>query len=106
MRREYCRGRTQVYLRLWIILGIRPTDFFGNFYMSNTTDVELAAIDCDKTVTIEIKHDDKIEDTAVYFQVKLRKTNNFAGKIVKIDLFPVKNQKLYAGNEKSQFFAN
>lgn len=37
--------------------------------MSNTTDVELAALDCDKTVTVEIKHDDKIEDAAVCFQV-------------------------------------
>ena len=42
--------------------GIRPVDFFGNFYMSNTTDVELANMDCEKTVTIEIKHDDKLTE--------------------------------------------
>ena len=42
--------------------GIRPVDFLGNYYMSNTTDVELAAIDCDKSVTVEIKHDDKLSE--------------------------------------------
>lgn len=24
--------------------GVRPTDFYGHFYMSNTTDVELASV--------------------------------------------------------------
>ena len=44
------------------ISGIRPVDFLGNFYMSNTTDVELACIDCDKAVSVEIKHDDKLSE--------------------------------------------
>lgn len=42
--------------------GIRPVDFLGNFYMSNTTDIELAAIDSEKSVSIEIKHDDKLNE--------------------------------------------
>ena len=42
--------------------GIRPVDFYGNFFMSNTTDVELASLDCDKSMTIEVKHDDKLTD--------------------------------------------
>lgn len=51
--------------------GIRPVDFFGNFHMSNTTDVELATIDCDKAVTVEIKHDDKLSETeGAYLQVR------------------------------------
>ena len=37
-------------------------DFLGNFYMSNTTDVELACVDCDKAVAVEIKHDDKLSE--------------------------------------------
>ena len=37
-------------------------DFLGNFYMSNTTDVELATVDCDKSITVEIKHDDKLSE--------------------------------------------
>ena len=43
--------------------GIRPVDFLGNFYMSNTTDVELATVDCDKSITCEIKHDDKLNES-------------------------------------------
>lgn len=38
--------------------------------MNNTTDVEMAAIDCDKAVTVEFKHDDKLsEDTGALIQV-------------------------------------
>ncbi|XP_028660821.2 protein transport protein Sec24D [Erpetoichthys calabaricus] len=52
--------------------GFRATDFFGAIYMNNTTDVEMAAIDCDKTVTVEFKHDDKLsEDTGALFQCAL-----------------------------------
>lgn len=36
--------------------------------MSNTTDVELASLDSDKAITIEIKHDDKLEESAAYIQ--------------------------------------
>jgi protein transport protein SEC24 len=35
-------------MRVRTSTGIRPVDFFGNFYMANTTDVELAAVDSDK----------------------------------------------------------
>ena len=39
--------------------------------MSNTTDVDLAAIDCDKAITVELKHDDKIaEDQGAHIQVR------------------------------------
>ena len=31
-------------MRVRTSTGVRPTDFFGHFFMSNTTDVELAAI--------------------------------------------------------------
>ncbi len=47
---------------LTFLAGIRPVDFLGNFYMSNTTDVELATVDCDKSMTVEIKHDDKLNE--------------------------------------------
>lgn len=38
--------------------------------MSNTTDVELAGLDCDKTITVEFKHDDKLrEESGALLQV-------------------------------------
>lgn len=38
--------------------------------MNNTTDVELAGLDCDKAITVEFKHDDKLsEETGALMQV-------------------------------------
>ncbi|KAM9426095.1 protein transport protein Sec24C [Pholidichthys leucotaenia] len=56
-------------MRVRTSTGIRATDFFGSFFMSNTTDVELAGLDSDKTITVEFKHDDKLsEDTGALMQ--------------------------------------
>lgn len=53
-----------------VVSGIRAVDFFGAFYMSNTTDVELAGLDGDKTVTVEFKHDDRLnEESGALLQV-------------------------------------
>ena len=57
-------------MRVRTSTGVRPVDFYGHFFMSNTTDVEVAAFDTDSAVTIEIKHDDKLTDEdGVYIQV-------------------------------------
>lgn len=37
-------------MRVRTSTGVRPTDFFGHYYMSNTTDMELAAVDSDKVI--------------------------------------------------------
>ncbi|KAM5255384.1 protein transport protein Sec24D isoform 2-T2 [Ctenodactylus gundi] len=56
-------------MRVRTSTGFRATDFFGGIFMNNTTDVEMAAIDCDKAVTVEFKHDDKLnEDTGALIQ--------------------------------------
>lgn len=63
-------------MRVRTSTGVRPTDFYGYFYMSNTTDMELAALDCDKGIAIEIKHDDKLsEEEGVYIQAALLYTS-------------------------------
>ncbi|XP_060569226.1 protein transport protein Sec24C-like [Ruditapes philippinarum] len=50
--------------------GIRPVDFLGNFYMSNTTDVEMCAVDSNQAIAVEIKHDDKLnEQEGAFVQV-------------------------------------
>ncbi|PKU27871.1 protein transport protein hypothetical protein [Limosa lapponica baueri] len=44
--------------------------------MSNTTDVEMAGLDCDKTITVEFKHDDKLsEDSGALLQCALLYTS-------------------------------
>uniref|UniRef100_A0A8C0INJ5 SEC24 homolog D, COPII coat complex component n=1 Tax=Chelonoidis abingdonii TaxID=106734 RepID=A0A8C0INJ5_CHEAB len=56
-------------MRVRTSTGFRPTDFFGAIYMNNTTDVEMAAVDCDKAITVEFKHDDKLnEDSGALIQ--------------------------------------
>ncbi|XP_077280362.1 COPII coat complex component secretory 24CD [Temnothorax americanus] len=63
-------------MRVRTSTGVRATDFYGHYFMSNTTDMELASIDCDKAVGIEIKHDDKLtEDEGVYIQAALLYTS-------------------------------
>ncbi|CAH2098995.1 unnamed protein product [Euphydryas editha] len=63
-------------MRVRTSTGVRATDFLGHFFMSNTTDVELAAIDSDKAVGVEIKHDDKLTgEDGVYVQAALLYTH-------------------------------
>ncbi|KAK2583030.1 hypothetical protein KPH14_009072 [Odynerus spinipes] len=63
-------------MRLRTSTGVRATDFYGHFFMSNTTEMELASIDCNKAVAVEIKHDDKLtEDEGVYIQAALLYTS-------------------------------
>uniref|UniRef100_A0A673AJU0 SEC24 homolog D, COPII coat complex component n=1 Tax=Sphaeramia orbicularis TaxID=375764 RepID=A0A673AJU0_9TELE len=47
-------------MRVRTSTGFRATEFFGGIYMNNTTDIEMAAVDCDKAVTVEFKHDDAL----------------------------------------------
>lgn len=49
-------------MRVRTSTGIRPTGFYGNFYMQNTTDIEVGTIDSDKGMSVEIKYDDKLDE--------------------------------------------
>ncbi|XP_060832683.1 protein transport protein Sec24C [Bombus pascuorum] len=63
-------------MRVRTSTGVRATDFYGHFFMSNTTDMELASIDCNKAIAIEVKHDDKLtDDEGVYIQAALLYTS-------------------------------
>ncbi|XP_061769503.1 protein transport protein Sec24D [Nerophis ophidion] len=59
-------------MRVRTSTGFRATDFFGAIHMNNTTDVEMAAVDCDKAVAVEFKHDDALnEETGALIQCAL-----------------------------------
>ncbi|XP_046433138.1 protein transport protein Sec24C [Neodiprion fabricii] len=63
-------------MRVRTSTGVRATDFYGHFFMSNTTDMELASIDSNKAVAIEVKHDDKLGDEeGVFIQAALLYTS-------------------------------
>ncbi|KAJ6359923.1 hypothetical protein OIU77_004015 [Salix suchowensis] len=67
--------------------GIQVQEYHGNFCKRIPTDIDLAAIDCDKTLMVTLKHDDKLQDgsecafqcallyTTVYGQRRIRVTN-------------------------------
>jgi protein transport protein SEC24 len=55
--------RTTVFdalMRVRTSSGIRPIDFLGNFYMTNATEMIFGTVDSDKSVSVELKHDDKL----------------------------------------------
>ena len=57
--------------------------------MQNTTDIELANIDSDKAIAVEIKHDDKLkEDENPFFQVTTPPLRHR-------DLWPWPHRRLY-----------
>jgi len=63
-------------MRIRTSTGVRPTDFFGSFFMANTTDMELASVNSDMALACEIKHDDKLTDEdGVYIQAALLYTS-------------------------------
>ncbi|XP_046852645.1 protein transport protein Sec24D-like isoform X2 [Xenia sp. Carnegie-2017] len=63
-------------MRLRTSAGLRPCEFYGNFNMNNTTDVELALVNSRTSIIIEIKHDDKLaEDSVAYLQCALLYTS-------------------------------
>ncbi|XP_034020581.1 protein transport protein Sec24D [Thalassophryne amazonica] len=51
-------------MRVRTSTGFRAMDVFGAIHMNNTTDIEMAAVDCDKAVTVEFKHDDALSEEA------------------------------------------
>ncbi|KAI7863803.1 uncharacterized protein EV154DRAFT_534543 [Mucor mucedo] len=59
-------------LRVRCSNGISVQDQYGNFSMSNATDMELAGVNSDTTIGVELKHEGKLaENSQVYFQSAL-----------------------------------
>lgn len=54
-------------MRVRTSTGIRPFEFYGNFYLPHTSDVELASLDSNTSITVELRHDDKLQDSDLVF---------------------------------------
>jgi protein transport protein SEC24 len=68
-----------------VCVGLQVLEHYGNFYMSNYTDVELAGIDEDKAIAISMKHDGKLEDDrGVSFQAALLYTTKDGRRRVRV----------------------
>ncbi|KAJ1930728.1 COPII coat Sec23p-Sfb3p heterodimer component [Tieghemiomyces parasiticus] len=52
--------------------GLRIDEHYGNFFMRNNTDVELAGIDSDKAIGVTFRHDGQLDEkNDLYFQMAL-----------------------------------
>ncbi|KNA17733.1 hypothetical protein SOVF_077480 [Spinacia oleracea] len=77
----------EAVMRVRCSQGLQVQEYTGNFCKRIPTDVDLPAIDCDKTITVTVKHDDKLQDgaecafqcailyTTVYGQRRIRVMN-------------------------------
>lgn len=84
----------EAMLRVRCSAGLRAVDFFGAFHMANTQDVELAGVDADTSVTVRIKHDDKLPDnTDVHFQVALLYTTSSGSRRIRVHTLTLKCSK-------------
>ncbi|KAJ3219606.1 DNA mismatch repair protein msh6 [Dinochytrium kinnereticum] len=54
----------EALLRIRCSNGLKATNYFGNFFMKNTTDIELAGIDSAKSIGVEFRHDGKLDEKA------------------------------------------
>lgn len=64
-----------VMMRVRTSTGLRPTGFLGCFFMDNSTDMEMGAIDCDKAVHVEMRHDDKLPEGSAHIQTAVLYTS-------------------------------
>ncbi|KAL0441859.1 UNVERIFIED_CONTAM: protein transport protein Sec24-like CEF [Sesamum radiatum] len=74
----------EAVMRVRCSQGIQVQEYSGNFCKRIPTDVDLPAIDCDKTIMVSLKHDDKLQEgsecafqcallyTTVYGQRRIR----------------------------------
>ncbi|KAA8542857.1 hypothetical protein F0562_024009 [Nyssa sinensis] len=74
----------EAVMRVRCSQGLQVQEYSGNFCKRIPTDVDLPAIDCDKTIMVTLKHDDKLQDgsecafqcallyTTVYGQRRIR----------------------------------
>ncbi|XP_011628219.1 protein transport protein Sec24-like At4g32640 [Amborella trichopoda] len=74
----------EAVMRVRCSQGLQVQDYFGNFCKRIPTDVDLPGIDCDKTIMVTFKHDDKFQEgsecsfqsallyTTVYGQRRIR----------------------------------
>merc|ERR1711899_485144 len=89
-------------MRVRTSTGVRPVEFFGSFYMANTTDTELASINSDMAVACEVKYDDKLtEEDGVYIQAAVLFTSCSGQRRIR-----VVNLALNTGSSMAEMYRN
>lgn len=75
----------EAVMRVRCSQGLQVQDYSGNFCKRIPTDVDLAAIDCDKTIMVTFKHDDKFqENSECSFQCAVLYTTVFGQRRIRV----------------------
>nr|CAB3489788.1 unnamed protein product [Digitaria exilis] len=75
----------EAVMRVRCSQGLQVQDYFGNFCKRVPTDIDLPAIDSDKTVMVTFKHDDKLqENTECGFQCALLYTTVYGQRRIRV----------------------
>ncbi|KAJ6996198.1 protein transport protein Sec24-like, partial [Populus alba x Populus x berolinensis] len=90
----------EAVMRVRCSQGIQIQEYHGNFCKRIPTDIDLAVIDCDKTIMVTLKHDDKLQDgTECAFQCALLYTTVYGQRRIR-----VANLSLSCTNNLSNLF--
>ncbi|KAH7387746.1 hypothetical protein KP509_16G039000 [Ceratopteris richardii] len=54
----------EAVMRVRCSQGLQVQEYVGNFHRGTPTDVDLPAIDCDKSIMVTFKHDEKLQDNS------------------------------------------
>ncbi|KAL9356255.1 hypothetical protein Peur_049508 [Populus x canadensis] len=75
----------EAVMRVRCSQGIQIQEYHGNFCKRIPTDIDLPVIDCDKTIMVTLKHDDKLQDgTECAFQCALLYTTVYGQRRIRV----------------------
>ncbi|XP_074281071.1 protein transport protein SEC24 C-like [Silene latifolia] len=75
----------EAVMRVRCSQGLQVQDYSGNYCKRIPTDVDLPAIDCDKTLMVSVKHDEKLQDGAeCAFQCALLYTTVYGQRRIRV----------------------
>ncbi|KAJ0762972.1 putative sec23/Sec24, trunk domain, sec23/Sec24, helical domain, Gelsolin-like protein [Helianthus annuus] len=75
----------EAVMRVRCSQGLQVQEYSGNFCKRIPTDVDLPAIDCDKSIMVTLKHDDKLQDgTECSFQCALLYTTVYGQQRIRV----------------------
>ncbi|XP_047956910.1 protein transport protein Sec24-like At4g32640 [Salvia hispanica] len=75
----------EAVMRLRCSEGIQVQEYSGNYYNRNPADVDFPAIDCDKTIMVSLKHNDKLrEESGCSFQCALLYTTIYGQRRIRV----------------------
>ncbi|KAK6943082.1 Sec23/Sec24, helical domain [Dillenia turbinata] len=75
----------EAVMRVRCSQGLQVNEYSGNFCKRIPTDIDLPGIDCDKTIMVTLKHDDKLQDgSECAFQCALLYTTIFGQRRIRV----------------------